>query len=106
MKAKEKRIIYKMPPKWRPLGAWAILGYNILFMLPVIGLICIIIFSISSGNISRRSLARSYLLVFLISVILIGATALILYFALPQVWNALIDWIMTLWGQITGLFGA
>lgn len=102
MKAKEKRIIYKMPPKWRPLGAWAIIGYNILFMLPVIGQICVIIFAISSGNICRRSLARSYILVYLISAILIGAAVLVLYFALPEIWNSMIEWIMSLWGQLTG----
>lgn len=105
MKAKEKRIIYKMPPKWRPLGAWAVIGYNILFMLPVIGLICIIIFSISSGNICRRSMARAYLLVTIIAAVLIGGTVLVLYFAFPEVWNMLVLKCYELWAQLMLMLG-
>ncbi len=102
MKAKEKKIIYKMPPKWRPLGAWGYIGYNILFMLPLIGLICIIIFAISSGNICRRSLARAYLIVMLFFILLIGAGLLILYFALPDMWNAMLEMVMGWISMITG----
>ena len=50
----------QLPPQYRPLGAWAYYGYALLFSLPVIGLICLIIFSCSDDNINRRNFARSF----------------------------------------------
>lgn len=49
-----------LPEKYRPLGAWAYFGLQILFAIPVVGFIFLIIFSCSSGNINRRNFARSY----------------------------------------------
>ncbi len=70
MKDFEKNEIRELPEKYRPLGAWAYFGYSILFSIPVIGFIFLIIFSFSSGNINRRSFARSYFCVYLILGIL------------------------------------
>lgn len=49
-----------LPEQYRPLGAWAYFGLQILFSIPIVGFIFLIVFSCSSGNINRRNFARSY----------------------------------------------
>ena len=46
--------------KYAPLSPWAYFGYSLLFAIPVIGLIFLIVFSVSNENINRRNFARSY----------------------------------------------
>ncbi|MBO4894838.1 MAG: zinc-ribbon domain-containing protein [Clostridia bacterium] len=65
-------------PKFKPLSPWAYVGYNILFAIPVIGLILLIVFSFDDENINRRNYARSFfcalligILVFIISLVLL-----------------------------------
>ena len=65
----EKEEIGKLPEKYRPLTAWGYLGYSILFAIPLIGFICLIVFSFSSSNINRRSFARSYFCVMIFALI-------------------------------------
>lgn len=50
---------YEGPEQFRPLTAWAYVGYSILFAIPVIGWLFLIIFTFSGKNINRRSFARS-----------------------------------------------
>lgn len=68
----EKNEIEQLPDKYRPMGAWSYLGYNILYSIPVIGFIFLVVFALSDSNISRRSHARSYFCGLLISLIFIG----------------------------------
>ena len=65
----EKDEIGRLPDKYKPIGAWGYFGYQILFSLPVVGIICLIIFAFSSSNINRRSFARSYFCVLIIALI-------------------------------------
>ena len=67
---------FDVPPEFRPLGAWAYIGYSLLFSLPVVGWIFVIVFSFSGSNINRRNYARSHLIVLLISAIIL----VVLYF--------------------------
>lgn len=64
-----------IPEEYRPLGAWSYVGLQILFSLPVIGLIFLIIFTFKKSNLCRRSFARSYwcwaLIVAVICVIIV-----------------------------------
>lgn len=53
----------------RHITAWGYIGYGILFAIPVIGLICILVFSFSSTYPCRRNYARSYLIIFIICFI-------------------------------------
>jgi len=59
---------YNGEEQFRPLSPWAYFGYQLLFAIPIVGLICLIIFSLSSGNINRRNFARSYFCVLIISI--------------------------------------
>lgn len=65
----EKEEIAKLPEKYKPLGAWKVFGYNLLFALPLIGFICAIVFAFNNNNIPRRSLARAYFCGMLIGMI-------------------------------------
>lgn len=58
---KENKITEKdLPEQYRPMGAWAYFGLQLLFSVPIVGLVFLIIFSFSKGNLNRRSFARSY----------------------------------------------
>ena len=61
---------YDGDPKFRPLSPWAYFGYGILFAIPVVGLVLLIVFSFSNGNINRKNYARSYFCALLILIIL------------------------------------
>ena len=62
----------KIPQNYKPLSPWAYYGLQLLFSIPVVGFICLIVFSFDSGNIHRRNFARSYWCALLIQVILIA----------------------------------
>ena len=70
MKRREKDEIATLPDKYRPLGAWKYFGLNILFAIPVVGWIFLLVFCFSSGNINRRSYARSFFCIWFIVIII------------------------------------
>ena len=50
----------QLPPKYRPLGAWAYFGWSLLFSIPIAGLIVALVFALgSTENINLRNFARS-----------------------------------------------
>lgn len=57
--------------KYRPLSPWAYFGYQILFALPVIGIILLIFYSLSDSNINRRNFARSYFCVYVLAIVIV-----------------------------------
>ena len=66
MTVQEKAEIGQLPEKYRPLGAWAYFGYNLLFAIPLIGFIFLLIFSFDNNHLVRRSYARSFFCMLLI----------------------------------------
>jgi fatty acid desaturase len=69
--ALNQQEIMALPEKYRPLGAWTYFLYSILYAIPVVGFICLIVFSLSDANINRRSFSRSYFCIYLILVVLL-----------------------------------
>ncbi|MBR1842739.1 MAG: hypothetical protein IJ788_05620 [Oscillospiraceae bacterium] len=68
-----------LPENLRPLSPWAYIGYGILMGIPLVGFICMLVFSFSSsGNINRRNYARSFLYLMIIGVVLTIAAAVIM----------------------------
>ena len=59
-----------IPPQYKPLSPWAYLGYQILFTIPLVGLIALIIFALNNDNINRRNFARSYFCVLVIAIVI------------------------------------
>lgn len=70
-----------LPMAYKPLSPWAYFGLQLLFSIPLVGFICLIVFSFDSGNIHRRNFARSYWCSLLLGVILAVVFA-VLFFTL------------------------
>ncbi len=71
MKQNEISEINNIPKQYRPMGAWNYFFYQILFAIPLVGIICLIVFSLDSSNIVRRGFARSYFCGLILLIILI-----------------------------------
>lgn len=64
-----------VPDSYTPISMWGYLGYEILFSIPCVGIICLIVFSLGgTSNVNVRNFARSY---FCFVIILIVILALI-----------------------------
>jgi len=50
------------PEENRPIGAWKYFGLDILFSIPIIGLICAIIFAITNRNNHLRNLSKAMII--------------------------------------------
>ena len=91
--------VQTLPPEYRPLSPWAYFGYRLLFVIPLIGFICLIIFSFSDENINRRNFARSYWVALLFGVILtIFVTVLIFSLGVPDYFAEIINESMAMYG--------
>lgn len=77
MKKEEKMVIKELDAKYRPMGAWKFFFLQVLYAIPVIGLICLIVHAIGSKNITKRSFARSYFVAILVSIILTVIAAIV-----------------------------
>ena len=76
---------YDSPPpkmsRYAPLGAWDFLGSILLLSLPVIGaIICIVWACGGAYNRNRVSLARAYLLIFVLFVLILCITFAVFYY--------------------------
>lgn len=66
----ERSRVNSLPPEYKPLSPWAYFGYNLLFVIPLIGLIFLFVFAFSDKNINRRNYARSFFCSFLLGIVL------------------------------------
>lgn len=94
---------YDAPPpkisRYAPLGVWGFLGNMILLSIPVIGAVVCIIWALGGAyNRNRVNMARAYLLVFVISVLLLCLSFAIMYFT--GVWTQ----TLILYDRISTLF--
>lgn len=70
---------------YTPISMWGYFGYEILFAIPLVGFICLLIFSLGgTKNINLRNFARSYFCFFIILVILV-----ILFLSIPQLFGGM-----------------
>jgi len=60
-----------LPPEYRPLSPWAYFGLQLLYSVPIVGLIFLIIFSFKRDNINRRNFTRSYWCVYIVLLVLV-----------------------------------
>lgn len=65
---------YNGPKEYKPLSPWAYWGLSLLYAVPVVGLVFMIIFSISKGNINRRNFTRAFWIDLLVVLIIIGVS--------------------------------
>lgn len=61
-----------IPSEYKPITPIGYIGYQLLFSLPIVGLIFLIIFAVGgTNNINVKNFARSYFVIYLIAIILI-----------------------------------
>ncbi len=62
-----------IPEEYKPISMWGYFEYEILFSLPIIGIILLIVFSLGgTKNINLKNFARSYFcIIIIISIVLI-----------------------------------
>ena len=70
-----------LPDEYRPISMWGYFGYELLFSIPIVGLILLLVFSFGgTKNVNLRNFARSYfcflivIVIFAIIIAIIGAT--------------------------------
>lgn len=67
-----------LPYEFQPISMWGYFGYQILFMIPVIGFIILIVFALGgTKNVNLKNFARSYFcvaIIVLVVVLIIAAT--------------------------------
>ena len=61
----------RIPMEYKPLSPWAYMGYNLLFAIPLVGLIMLFVFAFSDKNINRRNYARSFFCTFLVAFVFV-----------------------------------
>ena len=58
-----------VPEEYKPISAWGYIGYEILFSIPIVGLIAILIYSFGgNNNINLKNFAKSFLYVYIIII--------------------------------------
>lgn len=67
------------PERFRPLSPPAYLGFGILYLIPVFGLICAIVISVKARNVNLRSFSRAFLIAFAAMAVIVCAVSLILF---------------------------
>lgn len=60
----------QIPYEYQPISMWGYFGYELLFAIPIVGLILAIVWSFGAGNINLRNFARSHFCIIIISVVL------------------------------------
>lgn len=70
-----------IPDEYKPISMWGYFGYQILFAIPILGIILLIICAITASNVNLKNFARSYfcfmiivIVVFLILTLYAGVT--------------------------------
>ena len=59
-------------PSYKPISMWGYFGYELLFSIPIVGLVLLLVFSFGeTQNLNLRNFARSYFC-FLIIMIILG----------------------------------
>lgn len=66
-----------LPRNLRPISPWKYFGLSILYGLPIVGIVFLIIHSISPANINRRNYARSYFCILALVLIIVVVTIII-----------------------------
>lgn len=66
-----------IPDEYIPIGVWGYFGYNILFRIPVIGLVLMLVFSFGgTSNINLKNYARSQFCILIIIFAVLGVFCL------------------------------
>ncbi len=66
-----------IPSEYKPISMWGYFGYEILFMIPIIGFILLLVFALGgTSNKNLKNFARSYFCLFIIIAVIFVIIAL------------------------------
>lgn len=74
----------KIPSEYYPVSSWGFVGLQILYSIPVVGLVFLLIHTFSKSNLSRRNFARSIwcwtllIIIFSLVCLIVGLVLLLL----------------------------
>ncbi len=71
---------YRPRQKRKFIKPWGYVGYFLLFSIPLVGLICAIVFACTGSNRNRRNFARGWLLTLLVFLLLAAAVGAGVYY--------------------------
>ena len=77
--APQQQVVYNqritkenLPYEFQPISMWGYFGYQILFMIPIIGFILLIVFALGgTKNVNLKNFARSYFCVTIIILVVV-----------------------------------
>ena len=61
---------YDVPSELQPMSPWHYFGLNILYAIPILGLIFLICHAIGSHNINKRNYARSFFCILVVVLVI------------------------------------
>lgn len=83
-KEERKAKIAALPDEYKPMSVGAYIGFTVLAAIPSIGWIFVIIFSFAGKNVNRKNYMRSFLVWYLIAIVLAAVTTGVLMFVIPD----------------------
>lgn len=83
-KEDRKAKVSNLPDEYKPMSVGAYIGFTILSAIPGLGWIFVIIFSFAGKNVNRKNFMRSFLVWYIIAIVLAAGTAAVLMFVLPD----------------------
>lgn len=68
---------YQMQMEYKPISAWGYLGYELLYLLPVVGWIIMIVMCFAPANRNVKNFARAHVLLYIILIVIVLVIAAI-----------------------------
>lgn len=69
----ERKVIENIPAEYKPISMWGYFGYEILFSIPIVGLIAALILSFGgTKNRNLKNYARAQFCILIIAIVIIA----------------------------------
>ncbi len=65
-----ENVYAMLPEDYKPISMWGYFGYQLLFSIPIVGLVLLIIFSFTATNVNLKNFARSYFCFMIVMIVL------------------------------------
>ena len=84
MTKKEKQEINQLPYNYIPMSGWDYLGWSFVYALPIFGFFFVLVNSLRTSNLARRSHARSFIVAFIVSALFVAVAGAVIYFTMGE----------------------